>query len=104
MRSIAIHVGAMLGGMGMPIVAWAQQRQYEYWGMHDMWGAWGIGMMFMMIVFWGLVIVALVLGIRWLITQGKEPRADSSLEILKRRYARGEIDKEEFEAMKRDLM
>jgi putative membrane protein len=69
-----------------------------------MWGAWGIGMMFMMIVFWGLVIVALVLGIRWLITQGKEPRADSSLEILKRRYARGEIDKEEFEAMKRDLM
>ena len=58
----------------------------------------------MMIVFWGLVIVALVLGIRWLITQGKEPRADSSLEILKRRYARGEIDKEEFEAMKRDLM
>ncbi|MBW8005920.1 MAG: SHOCT domain-containing protein [candidate division NC10 bacterium] len=72
--------------------------------MHDMWGAWGIGMMFMMIVFWGLVIVALVLGIRWLITQGKEPRADSSLEILKRRYARGEIDKEEFEAMKRDLM
>ncbi|MEE8224174.1 MAG: SHOCT domain-containing protein [candidate division NC10 bacterium] len=88
----------------IPMAAWAQQRPSDYWGMHDMWGAWGIGMMFMMIVFWGLVIVALVLGIRWLITQGKEPRADSSLEILKRRYARGEIDKEEFEAMKRDLM
>ena len=50
----------------------AQERAYEGgWGMHPMggfWGVWGIGMMF----FWGLVIVGVVLGIRWLITQGKE--------------------------------
>ncbi len=69
-----------------------------------MWEPWGIGMMLMMLVFWGLVIVALVLGIRWLITQGREPRADSPLDILKGRYARGEIDKEEYEAKKRDLL
>jgi len=56
-----------------------------------------------LLVFWGLVVVALVLGIRWLITQGREPPADSPLDILKRRYARGEIDKEEYEAKKRDL-
>jgi len=92
---------------GIPVMAWAQERPYEYgWG-HPMWGAWGpwgIGMMLMMFVFWGLIIVGLVLGIRWLVTQGKEPRADSPLDILKRRYARGEIDRDEFEAKKRDLL
>ncbi len=87
----------------MPITAWAQQRPYECWGMHYMWGPWGIGMMLMMLVFWGLVIVALVLGIRWLLTQGREPRSDSLLDILKKRYARGEIDNEEYEAKKREI-
>jgi putative membrane protein len=90
--------------MGMPMAAWAQQRPYEYWGMPPFWGAWGIGVMLMMFVFWGLIIVGLVLGIRWLITQGREPRTDSPLDILKRRYARGEIDREEYEAKKRDLL
>ncbi len=60
-------------------------------------------MMLMMLVFLGLVIAALVLGIRWLITQGRKPRADSPLDILKKCYARGELTKEEFEAKKRDI-
>jgi putative membrane protein len=68
-----------------------------------MWGAWGFGMMIMMIVFWALVIAAMILGIRWLLGQGKESRSDSALEILRGRYARGEIDKEEFDAKRRDL-
>ena len=59
----------------------------------------------MMLVFWGVVIVGLVLGIRWLASQGKEPRStDTALDILRQRYARGELNKEEFEAKKRDLM
>jgi putative membrane protein len=103
MRSIAVYVGSVLSVVGIPMAAWAQQRPYECWGMHYMWGATGIGMMLMMILFWGLIIVALVLGIRWLITQGREPRADSLLEILKKRYARGEIDNEEYEAKKREI-
>jgi len=45
----------------------------------------------------------IVLGIRWLARQGRESRSDPALEILRQRYARGEINKEEFEARKRDL-
>jgi len=85
--------------------AFAQGRVYEWsWEMHPMWWGWGLGMMFMMLLFWGLIIVGLVLGIRWLIGQAKETRSDSALEILRQRYARGEINKEEFEAKKKDLL
>jgi putative membrane protein len=34
---------------------------------------------------------------------GKEARSDPALDILRQRYARGEINKEEFETKKRDL-
>jgi putative membrane protein len=102
-------------GLVMGIVPWlcpslatAQERAYEWGGgMHPMWGiwgAWGIGMMLMMLVFWGVVIVGIVLAIRWLVNQSKEARStDAALDILRQRYARGDISKEEFEAKKRDL-
>ncbi len=87
--------------------ALAQERVYEWgWGMHPMWGLWGIwgiGMMLFMFLFWGLVIVGIVVGIRWLVRQGRPEVADSALEILRQRYARGEINREEFEAKRRDL-
>jgi len=106
MKGMAGRLLGMLGGVSMPVAAWAQERPYDFWGMHPMWGmwgAWGFGMMLMMLVFWGLIIVGLVLGIRWLVSQGRESRSDSALDILRQRYARSEIDKEEFEAKKRDL-
>ena len=59
--------------------------------------------MLTMLLFLAVVIVALVLGIRWLTTEGGKSRADSPLDTLKKRYARGEIDKQEYEARKRDL-
>jgi putative membrane protein len=68
-----------------------------------MWGAGGLVMMLMMLVFWGLVIAGLVVGLRWLMGQGRPTARDEALEILRQRYARGEIDKQEFEARKRDL-
>jgi putative membrane protein len=61
-----------------------------------------------MIVFWGLVLVAIVLLIRWLAVAPRNREtgggAESPLEILKKRYARGEINKEEFEEKKKDLL
>jgi putative membrane protein len=91
-----------------PAVAAAQERPYEWgWGMHPMWGvwgAWGIGMTLMMLVFWGVVIVGIVVAIRWFVNQSRDTRpADTALDILRQRYARGDISKEEFEAKRRDL-
>lgn len=107
MARMTPRLAAVMASWMAPVTTSAQERAYEWgWGMHPMsgmWGAWGIGMMLMMLVFWGLVIVGLVLGIRWLVSQGKESRSDSALEILRQRYARGELDKEEFEAKRRDL-
>jgi len=68
-----------------------------------MWGMWGLGIGLMMLLFWGVVIVGLVLAIRWLVGQGRPPQSDRALDILRQRYASGEIGKEEFEAKKRDL-
>ncbi len=93
----------MLHWLVIETVLTQQQGSDWGWGMHPMWGFWGIGMMLMMLLFWGLVIVGVVLGIRWLVSQGKESRSDSALEILRQRYARGEINKDEFEARKKDL-
>lgn len=90
-----------------PGFAAAQERPWERaWGMHPMWwmwGAWGVVMMLGMFLFWALVVGAIVLGIRWLVRQGRGPAPDAALDILRQRYARGEIGREEFEAKKRDL-
>lgn len=92
--------------------AMAQPARYHDGGMGSwMMGNWGMGWfgMIVMLLFWGLIIAALVLLIRWLI-QNTGDKGRSSLEensralnILKERYARGEISRAEFEAMKKDL-
>ena len=60
------------------------------------------------IVFWIVLIVGVVLLVVWVVqkaTGGALSRAEESiLEILKKRYARGEIAKDEFEEKKRDLL
>ena len=106
-----MHTTPLLSGLALiifaPSFAFGQERTWEWqWGMHPMmfmWGAGGLVMMLMMLVFWGLVIAGLVLGVRWLAGQGHQVRRDEAFEILRQRYARGEIDKQEFEARKRDL-
>jgi putative membrane protein len=94
-----------LAGCLAPVSVLGQEQFYERgWGMHPMmWGAWGLGMMFMTFLFWALLIVGMVLLARWLLGQARDTRTDSALEILRQRYARGEINKEEFETKKKDL-
>lgn len=84
-----------------------QERSSDWgWGAHPMmwmWGAGGLVMMTIMVVFWTVLITGLVLLIRWLVRQARDARPDSALQILRERYARGEINRDEFEARKRDL-
>ncbi|MFH1624137.1 MAG: SHOCT domain-containing protein [Pseudomonadota bacterium] len=72
------------------------------------WGTMGWFGPIVMVIFWVAIIVAIVLLIRWLLVSSRAPShgqksENSALDILKRRYARGEINKEEFEERKRDL-
>lgn len=71
------------------------------WGM-----GWGFGWVFMLI-FWALIILGIAALVKWLMgssTGGTSgPREKTPLDLLKERYARGEIDQEEFERKKRDL-
>jgi len=86
---------------------------YGYgYGMMGPWMMGGFGGMWfmpiLMIVFWGLIIwgiVALARGVGWVGCCGSSlVSSESALDILKRRYACGEIDKHEFEERKRDLI
>lgn len=72
------------------------------------WSDWGWGMGGGM-VFWTLVIVAVVVVLVLLVAlnagsaQRPKDLGDSPEEILKRRYARGEIDRDEYERRLNDL-
>jgi len=94
--------------------ALAQTRGgYNDWHMGPwMMGNWGMGwfgMIFMMI-FWILIIVGGIFLIKWLIqTTSSKGRPNfeenlTAISILKERYAKGEITREEFEVIKKDLL
>jgi len=76
------------------------------WG-YDGYGMWGSGMGIGMILFWSLIIAAIVVLVRGFGARsaGSEPRLreKTALDILRERYAKGEIDKAEFEQKRSDL-
>ncbi|MRS04034.1 SHOCT domain-containing protein [bacterium] len=68
----------------------------------------GWGWMLLGIVFWIFIITCVVLLVLWIV--GKSGRGkhlqgeDPALEILNKRYARGEVTKELYEEMKKDIL
>lgn len=63
-------------------------------------------MMLMMAAFWGLVIFGGISLFRWFARSSQkhgQPSGSAALEQLKLRYVNGEISKEEFEQMKKDI-
>jgi putative membrane protein len=63
----------------------------------------GWWMVVWMVVFWGGLIALIVWGITKLSKRNGSTRERSALDVAKERYAKGEISKEEFEQMKKDL-
>ena len=93
-------MGGMMGGYG------------GYGGMMGGYGAQGFGFnpigTIVSLVFWALIIGGIVLLVVWLARNAGRTAlgastGDAPLDILKARYAKGEITKEQFDAVKRDL-
>lgn len=67
-------------------------------------GYMGTGGWILMVLFWILVVFGIVALLRWGMHGGGHHRGEKSVfEILKERYAKGEIDRKEFEERKKDL-
>lgn len=100
---VPLIFGLIGGGQGYGGYGWGMMGP----GMMGWFGIGG-GLMFIpMILFWGLVVwgvVALARGVASPSNSGGSNQADSALEVLKRRYARGEINKQEYEERKKDLI
>lgn len=66
---------------------------------------WGIFGIIFMVLWWVIVIVAIVLFIRFIgrSSRGGSWHEKSPLEILKERYVKGEITREEFQEIKKEL-
>ena len=88
--------------------ALALTERYGDWhmgpGMMGSWGTGGFGMIFMT-VFWLLAIFGFIFVLKWIFPFKKDNQENnlSAIEILKQRYARGEIDQAEFESKKQTL-
>jgi putative membrane protein len=114
------RVSTMIGAAALaltPALVWAQQpaEPYNYacgpymmgWG--DGWPGMLFGPLFMILglaiaIALAIVIVRAVLGPRgWETPARRPPPERGPLDILKERYARGEIDKEEFDQRRRVL-
>lgn len=83
----------------------SQAQFYQWsWETHSRWGLlWLLGGIVMLLVFWGVFFIGLFVVLRWLLGKGRRKAPDKALEILRQRYARGELTKEDFEAIKKDL-
>ncbi|HSH49366.1 MAG TPA: SHOCT domain-containing protein [Halomonas sp.] len=112
MRHLWLSICTLMLGFSATSPALAQRYDDSFW--HPAWG-WG-HMLFgglMMLVFWGGVIALAVLLVRWLsrtntpdrggVSESGLSRRPTPLEILQERYAKGEIDKQEYEERRKDL-
>ena len=104
-----LMVGTMMGpGVMMgPGMMWGPSTQGAAPNMPG-W-TWGLGMTFgwlAMRAFWGVLSVGWVLGVRWAAgpqPHATQPAADSPGDILKRRYAAGEIDQATYTRMRQEI-
>ena len=109
--SRTLKIAAIVGGILLAILlvvplVWAglSGARTGGWGMMGGFG-WG-WMPLLMIVFWGLIIWGIVAAVRYSRSESRKTSTttESALDVLKVRYARGEIKKREYEEKKRELV
>ncbi len=109
-------VGTLAIGVLAGSLTAAAQEEAALWGggVHPVWWpliAVAAGIVLLVLVVWGLLyltpiflaILGVIFGLRWLMKVSERRPSDLALDILRQRYARGELSKEEFETMRRDL-
>jgi putative membrane protein len=115
MKFIKLLTAGAISAMAVSIVFFPSNEALAQWGENQGWhmgpgmmGAWGMGWFggIFMMIFWVLILVGLIFLIKWLIQSTNRAKSDTgsgnrALEILKERYARGEIDTSEFEEKKK---
>lgn len=105
-KLVARVLGPTTASLALPADAQVYRDGMGMWH-----GTWGWGAMFlgglMMILFWAAVITLVVLLVRWLsgagIAREQRPARSTAIDILEERFARGEINREEFEERRRVL-
>ena len=105
-----VFISALLA-TSLSTLGYSKMLHADTWGggWHD---GWGWGHMFfgslMMLLFWGALIILIIFAVRFIsgrpARNGDGPAPQKrAIDILEERYARGEIDKEEFEERKQLL-
>ena len=73
------------------------------WDSYDGMGWWMVFGMIWMVVFWGAIVALIVWGVSRVTGGGGSGAGESALDIARRRYANGEITREQFEQLRSDL-
>jgi putative membrane protein len=79
----------------------SQMHQYGWEPAMSGWGH-GMGWYWPPVIF-GILLVVIIVSIIFFLKRPSSDRGESALEILRKRYAKGEIDRKEFEEKKQDL-
>jgi putative membrane protein len=116
MRNVVLGIGLAVAALlvvGLVAGLWLWSRNPYGYGMYGMmggysfpWGMHSLGGGILMLLFWGLILGGGALLIGALVRQERRTGSpeETPLEIARQRYARGEIDREEFQRIRETLL
>lgn len=112
MTTLTAHTASRCPGAAFAMTATPAVAQFQdHMGMWN--GTWGwrhaVAGSLVMLLFWGGLIVLIALLVRRLnaerrVDRGAQPPRIDALDVLEERFARGELDREEFEERRRILL
>ena len=100
--------GGAMHSLRLLLIDWPQVRNAQMmpngWGMQDWAYGWGAGHMIFLLIFWIAVIFGVVFVVQNLLgSPGRRTHRSAALDVLSERYAKGEIDREEYLRRRQDI-